>query len=820
MICSRPSEDVYEVAFAGLLHDVGKCAQRAGVSIDDRFYGYCPVRNGRASHLHAAYTAAFVAAAIKRQGFFSENILAFAARHHEEDPSSLPPGARAVQAADRIASGMTRGEWEEYAAGVSEAEAARQADYKRSRLVSVFSGIRLTPETGDAERYVTPPVRLSYDVLPVPLDADGTRKDAEREYAALWQGFIDELGHLASFDCRDWWYDALASLCELYFWSVPASSYKTVPDESLYDHLRMTSGLASALYLYHAATGSGLSDKELEKGEPFLWIEGDVKGIQSFIFSARGEAPDRYAAKILRARSFFVSMLCEAAAREVCRAAALPSACILLNAGGRFTVVAPNTEDARRAAEKAGEAMDRELFDRTWGETRFVLSCTPAAVDDLTAERFRAFMRHSRAALDSRKLSPPVYTPVFTDYLEAMKGKTPCRICGRGPGEGEENLCSSCEADRRLGTDIVSGKGVVLLSQACRGGYPLVAGWRCKFHSMKPPVSAGEAVYDIKPDLEFRGIGKKGVAGYVPCLEEEDVRRYGKIASGRGLPPGWTEEKEDDPTVLRFPKQFLHIAWDGLEETGEGAWRGRDFLGVLKADVDRLGEIFMRGVERPNISKYASLSRMMDFFFTGWLRHTIASAYPSVYTVFAGGDDLFLIGPWKAMQDLARELRSRFRSYTCGNPDVTISAALLTVKPSFPLRRAAERVECLLEKAKGFVSGGGRRKDALAVDGYVLPWKEFADLLDKGDAVADLLRAEEISFSYLYALMHLARMREKMRKDPLQARWRAMWRQLTYRNYDKSELLEKLCMIPEWIETHGERLCVAFARAAYSLRTY
>jgi CRISPR-associated protein Csm1 len=103
---------------------------------------------------------------------------------------------------------------------------------------------------------------------------------------------------------------------------------------------------------------------------------------------------------------------------------------------------------------------------------------------------------------------------------------------------------------------------------------------------------------------------------------------------------------------------------------------------------------------------------MVDAFFTGHLTHLLKTQFPNVYTVYAGGDDLLLIGPWLTTIRLARELRAAFARFSASNPNLTLSAGLELIDPSEPLNRAAERVEARLEAAKD----AGRDRVCLLVD--------------------------------------------------------------------------------------------------------
>jgi CRISPR-associated protein Csm1 len=68
-------------------------------------------------------------------------------------------------------------------------------------------------------------------------------------------------------------------------------------------------------------------------------VQGDFFGIQDFIFAEGGKTQKR-AATLLRGRSFYVSLLSELAALKVLEALALPATSQVVNAAGKFLIVA------------------------------------------------------------------------------------------------------------------------------------------------------------------------------------------------------------------------------------------------------------------------------------------------------------------------------------------------------------------------------------------------------------------------------------------------------------------------------------------------
>lgn len=85
---------------------------------------------------------------------------------------------------------------------------------------------------------------------------------------------------------------------------------------------------------------------------------------------------------------------------------------------------------------------------------------------------------------------------------------------------------------------------------------------------------------------------------------------------------------------------------------------------------------------------------MLDLFFSGYVHHLLCTQYPFIYTVFSGGDDLLLIGPWDHIIDFSLDLRRAFTCFAAHNPFLTFSAGIYHSKPH---SRAATLVQCATE---------------------------------------------------------------------------------------------------------------------------
>ena len=121
----------------------------------------------------------------------------------------------------------------------------------------------------------------------------------------------------------------------IYTWSVPAASYRSEPDISLFDHSRVTAAIASCLcdlddntiQQLLASNNSGQPNDEIVVA---CLLEGDISGIQRFIYTitARG------ATSALRGRSFYPQLLTDAAARYILHKYDLTVANLIYSGGG------------------------------------------------------------------------------------------------------------------------------------------------------------------------------------------------------------------------------------------------------------------------------------------------------------------------------------------------------------------------------------------------------------------------------------------------------------------------------------------------------
>ncbi len=833
-------------ALAALLHDLGKLAERAGVFADHPGLEvnrqlYCPYRasadGGWFSHLHAAATALALdaiephlprllngdtapfaprgAAAAGRDP--TDSLINAAAAHHK--PETFLQWC--VAAADRIASGFERDTFEQY-------NGARERNHVQARLLVPFEEHGKPPAAAESD------LSWRYPLLPMSPEALFPCRDprpdmvaATAEYRKLWEALLAGLPKIPGSHRASWplWLDHFDSLWLAVSHAVPAATaFGTRPEVSLYDHSKATASLAVALWRYHAERGddparvAAAQPARSDWDEPkFLLIQGDFAGIQEFIFGG-GPQTQKGAAKLLRGRSAMVALLTELAALRALDELALPPTSQIVNAAGKFLIVAPNTEAVRSALDEVRRRFDAWFLDHGFGLASIGVASTPASANDFV-RRFGALRDRLAAALETAKrrrfgLCGPDAAEAIrrTDFSHGV-----CDYDGRLPGEpvdGETAHPLSLD-QRRLGERLARQGVSRLLVFAADGGAPdpapgllrsTILGYRVlltgdeeatgRFGAFAASGSLRRA-FDLSlpqdgATMLWHGYARRPVSAYVPVFRHDP----GADARYDGL----------DPAEVGDIKTFEHLARGDQRLSPAGKTSGIEALGVLKGDVDDLGLLFQAQLgERPTFAKWAALSRRMDAFFSVWLPWCCRTdpAFHDVYTVFAGGDDFFFIGPWRTVKRFAGELAAAFGRYCAGNPGLHFSAGYVMAKPGEPLRLLGQRADDALALAKARPGKG-----AIHLHGETLPWPEFELLRERQIELERLAEEHDLPTAYLYDVLALSGMAAAVGRRPANARWRSLLYYRTRRHIAdrrKKKGAEAEAALAELVAEIGER---------------
>jgi CRISPR-associated protein Csm1 len=680
-----------DLAMGGLLHDIGKLVQRA----TKERRNHMDIGADWLKELGPPWDQYSWAARFHH----TDSRASVRLEHLDEEPKAL--AAAIISHADSLSASEreeTTGQW--------------NADIP---LWNVFDRVALAD---------SPAKKTPQTFFPVsPLDDEGlilprekTGRSMEFSYTALESGLKDLMGKNNEGLSRGpgWLLRAL----ERYTALVPSETAvgeERYPDISLFDHLRTTAMIAVCLggvvEERHPDLLSGkdpmkifsdLSKKLRNKDEnPFLLVEGDIRGIQQYIYDIGGKK----ALRGLRARSFYLEAVQESILSDLLETLRLPRTQVLFVGGGHWIVVVPNTQEVTTRLAEFRDDLNRRLFHQEDGRLSLTLAWVPFGWENLgqnsVNEVFREMAEHIAAerCQPMKALLGEVLGSRNDDYL----GKS-CSVCGKRTDtlkpldpeeEGEGTACEHCWSLIRLARRITDPSARYLYAcskEKKMDGLASILGI---------PHNVAENVKDIPQD-----------ALRVLVLKQP----HGGIGN------------EDDRFI---PMPWAGYAWDNeIEKVLQDGCIGAHKLGALRMDVDNLGRIFAEGLSAGgsknlySLSRVATLSRLLTHFFK--VNVPLIAANPDkrfvkgspegprrIIIVYSGGDDLFAIGAWNEVAEFAIDIADRFRQFTGDNPSVSISGGMVMADDKSPVYQLAELAGLAEGDAKGH-EVGGCKKDSLS----------------------------------------------------------------------------------------------------------
>lgn len=598
---------------------------------------------------------------------------------------------------------------------------------------------------------------MPHRALDISLDNPGDQVPEE-----LWEGFWDCVGRL-----KPGWglFETFTALMARYGWNLPG----TLESEgvSVFEQFKAVTSLAHVL----------IPDRD-----EALLVGGDLPGIQDMLYTITSKG----VAKALRGRSFYLQLLNDAIVRALLRDLDLPSTCVVYNAGGNFQILARITDGER--LETLRREVNHRLLALHGGELFLALAWTPVRADDLATSTFadtveeladRVEEKKSRAFAD---LAEEDYEEVFG--ATGFGGLPHCEICHVDLEDNAWHLCDQCDSfgermrnsQKGLARRIADTHEHLFLAVHDLGGFQLLeglAGW-----NGKPPWWTVLRSFGYRYD--FAEKAEAGSQVYLYALNETDCvpgNLDGDCAYGFRFLANTTPRLSENEDLKHL--QSLLDPDEGPIEPGDirsttimARWdrAGIDRYAVLRMDVDNLGTLFATRLVVPSLLYTSALSAALGVFFEGWLNNVCKNAADEwqrqvaevtddphsglrvklPYVIYAGGDDLLIVGPWDVLPVVARQVRRDLGSYVLrgyvapeGGVDdapLTVSAGIFAETAKFPLYQAAEQAGEALDAAK-------RRKARRRVHGEerLVTVKDAVNLLETTVGWEEFKRAEELA---------------------------------------------------------------------------
>ncbi|MCM8794012.1 MAG: type III-A CRISPR-associated protein Cas10/Csm1 [Candidatus Omnitrophica bacterium] len=746
------------IILAGLLHDLGKLLQR-GESYDDQ----------QTKGKHPEVGAEFISNE-KYRDFFSKrfnfNLLETLIRRHHT--SHYPDALLAQKAQDSdLPYTLLISEADNYSSKERGEKNDKFKPYKLVPLTSIFNHIKIYANTQESKGY-----KLSITYKPsecFPKSFDSFNEGEYNELISAFKSKFDSLIDIIDPNNEDMVYSVLYNLLLEFGWCVPSNTQEDEPDVSLFDHLKTTSAISACLFqtLYPSLSElinkqsnfrDLIRDYEEKNNGLFVLLMGDLSGIQDYIF-ALAKVGAGAISKRLRARSFKLAMISHWVSYKILKQFELPYANLISASGGNFVILLPNLPNINDELEKIQKELDEHLMKQFSGEIALHLAWIPFASNQFSQTEFPKLLEEAHSRLKIKK-NKPFYNIlvqngnwdeakfVFSRSIDS-EDKV-CVICRRHPGESdpkEDNqiVCNSCKNDRELGTKLVNAKGVAFYENDPGQAIPILDAFFVPLTEIsnapgKPLFILSFEPASLETDVKAPTF-PSFIANHIPKADSnnfcENCDNYKDC------------ELEEKPLEKNQNLLFECIAQKA---------RGRKYLAMLKADVDNLGELFKEGLkDRGSISRYTTLSRMLDLFFCGWIQETIAEKYPLLYMVYSGGDDLMIIGPWDQIIEFSIELDKEFKRFTGYNPDFHFSASIIIGTPHTPVNFIARKADEMLELAKH----KDDEKDKLSALGDLIKWEKVALSLKEAKKVANWINNDKISVSFVRNLLYYSHLFEQ-----------------------------------------------------------
>ncbi len=569
-------------------------------------------------------------------------------------------------------------------------------------LSSLFSKIYLNNKDGKQQRYYQHQVltKDNYKILiPEFTEEKDLKEDRYNYQTDIWNSFTEQLKAVFNFyeEESDFstFINLLLILFEKYMWCIPDFTGSTNTDISLYNHLKDVAGISHAIYK---------SDNE---GTKLNLIIGDLPGIQKYIFNVAYKKP----AKVLRGRSIFVQILTRQFATIILNELGLTDANLIMLAGGKFYILAQNSNDFKEKFDKAKDDIEHILIKNFNYQLSF-----SAAYETFD---YKLLMEKDK---EKRRTFGDVIDKASYNLLLKRNQQFENILFEKDDFDENQFILTDRYIEPNKESDSNSIKCAVT-------GFPIRRGFDKKmpdsennelvdrqvFNEIKIGTEAPQSNVVVVFDNEYSTVKKvKTIKNYKP--EKDDIRIL--------LNPDLDEliEKKNIKKDILRNTQIIEVAnystWDEKEnhvmdfEDIEDKNNGAKYLTLIKGDIDNLGLIMSSGlVDDDNdytaISRTTTLSNHLKYFFSfslngflkDWNEGKIKSEFDGnttdqkVYTVFAGGDDLMLISPQSSSLKLLYELNKTFNDFVCENPEVHISYSLTNFKHNTPIRIVADMAE-------------------------------------------------------------------------------------------------------------------------------
>lgn len=739
---------IEDISIAALLHDIGKIVvkvtdKKYSNDINTKYKNLLQNFPEMEKNKHTIYGYEFyerIEKDFQQNNFLKNNefIKSAILHHHTSDPPNKL--VRLISIADRVSSA----EREDY---------NNREDFSKY-LINIFSTINLDKNDSDKDDSSFSNQKNYRPIFTVSelVNNGNYFVDSKGDFVVNYRKILDGIKNSFS---------QIKNIEEIfYIWreftsNIPAAYYYSKPTISLFAHSLSTSAVATSLYrqfeemilnedysfiedLQSVLDKEDCSEKKLiskkDYSEKKLMgiIKGDISGIQNFIFNTSYDK----ALKQLKGKSFFLELIVELVARYIVYQEGLTIGNILMSGGGHFYLLVPaKTIDN---LDKYKQYLEN-LFYRAFGnDLAIVLTGMKVSIPDLeyfskTLEKLNKLHDKSKA----RKMESVIFSECF---FETQKiNYDDCPHCKKTL---VNQTCNFCESFSELAEELTKNEYIHINYKHSRDIKKInnidnifkffeTLGFYISFDNNYDQNS-----FRLKNKCNSTSFIKYlPIANYIPLSENNQIKNLNEISQ---------------------------------ESSGIKRW------GILKGDVDNLGEIFFSlsdEQEKSSLSKTVSLSYELKVFFGLVMERIVEQKYKNCIIVYSGGDDFIIIGPHSDLYYLAKDINNEFKKFTGNRDDITLSMSfVISVNEKHPVYRVAIQANNYLDEAKN------DGKNSINVLGKTIKWKDLPKFDEILSTLLNILGngGSKAIITYLIDSYH--------ERDNFRTSWRLFYKLYNYRS--------------------------------------
>ena len=536
-------EEVVKLIIGALLHDIGKVIYRQGQV------------HGRHSEIGYEF--------LKNNLKYRDKEIMESVRYHhgnELSKAKIDDNSMAyiTYIADNIAAAADRRNRDEAEFGYD----------KATPLEPVFNILN-----GNKAKMYYPPAVLKNETIINPQEDVG--KYDTSFYNQVMANLTDNLRGL------EWsgeYVNSLLEVLEANLSFIPSSTAKgEVADISLYDHLKLTAAFATNIYYYLKYIDENNEKVDYRERlykntntfydeKAFLLFSMDISGIQKFIYTITS----KNALKNLRARSFYLEIMMEHIIDTLLNELGLSRTNLLYSGGGHCYLLLPNTQETLDCIKNIESRLNKWLLEKYDISLYVASGYVPCSANELQNKPdgcYSTLFRTISQILSEKKMKRYGADDIlYLNHMHRGTGERECKVCKKVTKLSENDLCDNCENIMKFSKNILYTEFFTITSKASE-------------NSVELPFDAylvGESTESLKSHMN----------------QSDFIRTYGKNKMYTG-------------------KHIATKLWVGNYTTGEtmeklaSKSKGISRIGILRADVDNLGQTIVSGFEnKENHNRY------------------------------------------------------------------------------------------------------------------------------------------------------------------------------------------------------------------------